>query len=232
MLESNLVTPRETIGGRLRRYAANTLAGISLILVISVAYIWDRSYSIWDNFDTKWEMAPRRWMVYSSYGGFGICVEDASNVTAPPHLIRRDGPVDPVVAREYMAREYTQGRHGINPRYPYTGSVGAFGTDHVWGHGFRFTSYARPAPPPYGGSTHGIYVVFPYWFLALLTGSPFLLRLTQLTARAVRKRHRRTRGLCHRCGFDLRASPDRCPECGLATERQRELPKPEASVNS
>ena len=50
----------------------------------------------------------------------------------------------------------------------------------------------------------------PYWLLAVVTG---VLPAAWLRRR---RRERRTRllGLCPRCGYDLRATPGRCPECG------------------
>ena len=55
----------------------------------------------------------------------------------------------------------------------------------------------------------------PYWAIALplLTATAFAVRTAAISYR----RHRR--GLCPTCGYDLRATPDRCPECG-ATKAQ------------
>jgi hypothetical protein len=53
---------------------------------------------------------------------------------------------------------------------------------------------------------------FPHWFLALL----FAILPSMRGAAAIRSRRTRQRGLCPACGYDLRATPDRCPECGAA----------------
>jgi hypothetical protein len=56
-------------------------------------------------------------------------------------------------------------------------------------------------------------VVVPHWFLLLLAA---LLPVVQVAKRLRNQRaeKRRAKGLCARCGYDLRATPERCPECG------------------
>jgi hypothetical protein len=60
------------------------------------------------------------------------------------------------------------------------------------------------------GLAHSSLVIVPHWVFVTLFAIPPLLRL-----RAWRG-HRRhaVAGTCATCGYDLRATPERCPECG------------------
>ena len=49
-----------------------------------------------------------------------------------------------------------------------------------------------------------------YWFLMIAFALPGLWRAFQIVSR----NRESNAGLCSICGYDLRATPDRCPECG------------------
>jgi hypothetical protein len=53
-------------------------------------------------------------------------------------------------------------------------------------------------------------VALPAWLPAAIFAAPVLARVPGF---ALRRRRRRS-GQCLRCGYDLRATPGRCPECG------------------
>jgi hypothetical protein len=83
--------------------------------------------------------------------------------------------------------------------------------------GFRFFNCPRHYSSAGGVQywTFGFrYLTVPGWFPVLMLGLPSTLWLFRRF-----RRHRRVRaGRCLVCGYDLRATPDKCPECGTVPQ--------------
>jgi hypothetical protein len=86
---------------------------------------------------------------------------------------------------------------------------------HLAQHAAGFGYAAVVAPFPFAGWDEPVVtrsLVLPHWFLAVVFAAlPIKWQL--------RRRRRAAPGLCSSCGYDLRATPDRCPECGTISSR-------------
>jgi hypothetical protein len=107
---------------------------------------------------------------------------------------------NPMTTQPSVMQDLTPGwriRHINTP-----GSQGLPNRNSVFGFAFWDQSLAR---------AYLIGISAPCWFLALLP-----LIYPGLYFRSIRIRRNRVRNnLCISCGYDLRESPERCPECGL-----------------
>ena len=70
-------------------------------------------------------------------------------------------------------------------------------------------------------------IIVPDWLIIILSGVLPAIWIYR------RFRHRSIEGTCPKCGYDLRATPDRCPECGAeVVTTPSEAPPPPAGAGS
>ena len=78
--------------------------------------------------------------------------------------------------------------------------------------GTLFNRFGFALPYDHNGAVESRTLACPFWFLVLLTAILPAVRLARRRARRLRM----GAGLCQHCGYDCRATLERCPECGTA----------------
>lgn len=172
------------------------ISAISLLIFVLILALWARSKWVMDGVDEIATTPPRKFdigvrsaqgRVWLSIGAYPQ-MRGQWSISWPKHFA--DGDTD-------RAAINLQGiRTGLQLRGWLHADFGAAAYRNIFLPGTPMAS--------------NIKLLGPDWFMALLA-SLFPLRWA-----VVRTRIRRMResAQCVRCGYDLRASPERCPECG------------------
>jgi hypothetical protein len=112
---------------------------------------------------------------------------------------------------------------GVKPWAPGTGgSTIKFDGEPTGVAGFNYRRYDIHLAAPDGTRLPGAYGtqrrfwIAPGWVLLVLLGTAALCPRIWVSQR---RRERDAGQLCRNCGYDLRATPERCPECGAISGR-------------
>lgn len=175
------------------RFLLHSLRYFSLLLLLFVIVLWMRSYFIID------ELA---WTHRDSRGNYSNNARRTSLTTGPGHIFLHD---QKTWSYEIQLEGLGTLTHGTLKSY-WDDDVRLLPDpqehrESIWNYlGFHlFTNSFLNITT----------VVIPFWILALLVAIPSAIHLP---------RHRPHKpGLCSKCGYDLRATPDLCPECGQSS---------------
>jgi hypothetical protein len=175
----------------MKRILINLSVALSLLLFIAVCIIWVRSY--WRN-----DYVAR---VTNAIGSDGRPYYEVRGISSQ-------------VGRITLYFSYHGGGSYVGPETSFTSRIADSSAinDIGWQVAperkhFGILRWYRSSHKHSSGVDTNECVQVSYWFLALTTSLVSVL--------AWRARSRFPSSCCAKCGYDLRATPDRCPECGM-----------------
>jgi hypothetical protein len=175
-----------------RRRLLNLLTAVSLLMCVAVVAVWVRS-------EFHRDVVGRN----TSYPGWSKAVAFTSDTSNGRVCLRYT-----VFYGDYSRFRPTGGDwyHLGTASGEFERSSDPRGDFHFvrWGYFCRRTETEQR-----GGLVHYT-VILRLWQLAALTAVAPLLSIR----RTLQRRRATSAGLCPACGYDLRATPGRCPECG------------------
>jgi hypothetical protein len=92
------------------------------------------------------------------------------------------------------------------------------GAPRMFGIGSIYT-FTKSWQPHWIAEERGTCIWFPHAIAVLMFAILPITRGSVAILRATRHRRRRSEGNCPLCNYDLRATPERCPECGTIPQR-------------
>ena len=168
---------------------------LSLIGLLLSVGLWGVSYF---NF-VCWTSDDLGSFVELSSGSVGCGLQSFSAAPIPFALMRT---LDTVKREKIEQLKEAYSRHPWSWRIgDRTGFFGYAGLDTLW-------------LPRYSVQKGIFHLMIPFWLPTLF----FIAASWLLVVPSTRRRRRKKLGLCVNCGYDLRGSKDRCPECGEAFE--------------
>ncbi len=185
----------------MRRQLFNIAASLSLLLCVAAGLLWVRSY--WRGYSFVYNhQGPRPGFWAVSLEPSCLYIQHDTQQRLPPVMYSLDGmPNDTTPLKGFRLDAGPPGRRWD----------AHFSRRMIRWEAFRFV-WAQEDGPEH---TCRLAVV-PLYAIVLTSGVPPALWLRN-RSRQGRFTRRGKAGCCPCCGYDLRASPDRCPECGAVS---------------
>jgi hypothetical protein len=181
---------------RFHRWLMNMLAGASLLLFVTTIAMWIESEFASD-FAYRGDSTSQISVAWGA-GEIAVIFNKVPN---------GGGPSTPEVHFHHFNHSISFGREAAH-------SLGQ--SRSLWNR-LGFISLYQVKSVSWGGQMS--LVSIPLWFLVLLSS---VLPLARVQEGYLRWRRLRS-GFCISCGYDIRATPDRCPECGTISPK-KEIP--------